>query len=264
MKCYDFEYDGYNLRNKGYIVCKFGSNGIETVSNGSEIVFNTVSTMKGAKHELTSTEYSDCLTTTFQICKHPCTTSNKEISVIEQREIMRWLNRKGFHKFKLLDVEYENIYFEASFNVSRIEFDGKVYGFELNVVTNRPYALHTPIVLSLKNIVENGKKRISSLSDEEGYIYPEMEITINEDGDFEICNEIENRTMRIANCKAGEIIKVKYPLIESSLATHKIQNDFNWTFFRIANTYKSRINDITISIPCTITIKYSPIVKIGL
>lgn len=264
MKSFDFEYDGVRLSDKGFIICKFGSNGTEIVSNGSYITFNTVSTMKGAKHELTSVEYSDCLTTMIQICKHPCLSDREEVSVEEEREIMRWLNRKEFHKFKPIDAEYIDIFFEASFNVSKIESDGKIYGFELEVVTNRPYALQEPIMLYLKNIVPHGEKRIYSKSDEEGHIYPDMEITITQDGDFELFNSFENRTMRIANCKAGEVIRVQYPIIESSIADHKIQDDFNWKFFRIANTLKSKANDITISIPCTIKMIYSPVVKVGI
>lgn len=264
MKSFDFEYDGMRLSDKGFIICKFGSNGTETVSNGSYITFNTVSTMKGAKHELTSSEYSDCLTTIFQICKHPCLSESEEVSVEEVREIMKWLNRKEFHKFKLINAEYIDIFFEASFNVSKIESDGKVYGFELEMVTNRPYALQEPILIYLKNIVPNGQKRFYSKSDEEGYIYPNMEITITEDGDFELYNSLEDRTMRIANCKVGEVIRINYPVIESSLQDHKIQNDFNWKFFRIATTFREKANDVTISIPCIIKMIYSPVVKVGI
>ena len=264
MKSYDFEYDGLNLSDKGFIICKFGSNGAETFSNGSYITFNTVSTQRGVKHELTSAEYGECLTTTLQICKHPCKTDDAEISIDEMRDVMRWLNRKGFHKFKLLNDEYINIFFEASFNVSRIEINGRLVGFELEVITNRPFAIHEPIPIIIKNLQENETKKIYSESDDEGYIYPEMEITINSDGDLEIHNSLEDRIMRIANCKSGEVITVKYPVIESSLASHKIQNDFNWKFFRIANSLRDRVNELTISLPCIIKMKYSPIVKVGI
>ena len=70
--------------------------------------------------------------------------------------------------------------------------------------------------------------------------------------------------MRIANCTQGEIIRLKYPMINTSVSSHKIQNDYNWKFFRIANTFSERVNEITISLPCTIKIKYSPIVKISI
>lgn len=264
MKASDFEFDNNSLSSFGFIICSFEGKGLKTVTNGSTITFNTVSTMKGEKHELTSSEYGECLTTTFQICKHPCITDNKEISFDELREIMKWLNRKGFHKFKLLDDDYMDIFFEASFNVSKIEMSGKVYGLELEVFTNRPYALHEPISITIKNIQRNGTKNIYSQSDEEGYIYPEMEIIMDSDGDLEIYNSSENRTMRIANCKVGEVIKLNYPIIESSLSTHKINNDFNWKFFRIANSFKNRINELTISLPCTIKMKYTPVVKVGI
>lgn len=264
MKAYDFEYDGVSLSDFGFVICKFGSKGLETNSNGSYITFNKVSTMRGSKHELTSFEYDDCLGATIQICKNTCMTNTEKVSVEETRKIMRWLNRKGFHKFKLLDMEYTNIYFEASFNVSKIEIDGYVYGFELEVVTNRPYAISEPVSITINNTSTNGVKNIISASDQEGYVYPEMEIVISNDGDFELYNESENRVMRIANCKAGEVINVNYPMITTSLQSHKIQNDFNWIFFRIANSFRDNVNKVTISIPCNIKMKYYPIVKVGI
>ena len=264
MKSYDFEYDGLNLSDKGFIICKFDSSGMETISNGSHITFNTISTLRGAKHELISAEYGECLSANFQICKHPCKTSDTEISIDEMRDVMRWLNRKEFHKFKLLNDEYINIFFEASFNVNKIEFEGKLVGFELEMITNRPYAIHEPIPITINNTKNNGEARICSQSDDEGYIYPEMEIIINDNGNFEMYNAIEDRMMRIANCISGEVIKINYPMIESSVSSHKIQNDFNWHFFRIAKSFRNSVNNIKLSIPCTIKMKYSPIVKVGI
>ena len=56
-----------------------------------------------------------------------------------------------------------------------------------------------------------------------------------------------------------------YPIITTTVSSHSIQNDFDgWEFFRIANTFDNSRNDLTISIPCTIKLKYSPIVKVGL
>jgi len=265
LRFLDFEYDGLTLSEQGYVICEFGSKGIETSSNGSEISFNTVSVLRGAKHELTSTEYGSYLTTTFSICKHPCFTDDSVITILESRQIMKWLNRRGFHKFKLLgDYDLIDIYFEASFNVSKIEFNGKIYGFELEIITNRPFALREPLSFVFENEEENTVRQIHSKSDDEGYIYPNMEIEMYADGDLEIHNELENRTMQIKNCKAGEIIKINYPVIETSLTSHKIQKDFNWIFFRLASSFKDSTNIFTISIPCKTTITYSPIVKIGI
>lgn len=265
MKSYDFEYDGVRLSDKGFVICNFDSKDVETISNGSQITFNTVSSMNGMKHELTSSGYEDYLTATFQICKNLCDGSDtEEISLDELRDIMRWLNRKGFHKFKLLDDEYSGIYFEASFNVSKIEVNGTVYGFELEASTNRPFGVLEPVVMNFEIKKPNEIKTFFSKSDEEGCIYPNMEITIESDGDFEIYSKTEDRTMRIENCVAGEVITTDYPLITSSVESHKIQNDFNWVFYRVSTTFKDRLNEFSTSLPCSIKITYSPIAKVAI
>lgn len=312
MKAYDFEFDGRTLSSFNMVICNFDSKGINTVSNGSVITFNTVSTHGGSKHELTSTEYEDCLTTTIQICKDYCSSDMKEIPSTKFRELTKWLCRKKFLKLKILDEDYIDLYFEASFNVSRIEFDGKLYGLELEVITNRPFALKEPKTFDIRirklytwerywktnenekgqstgeyvtsynrnfypdDGVKNGSyfvyvgeelknfATINDVSHEEGYIYPYTEITINESGDLNIYNAIEDRNTYIANCVAGEVITMDYPIILSSISSHNIQNDFNYNFFRIANTFEDGRNDLTVSIPCTIKATYSPIVKVGL
>lgn len=284
MKACDFIYDGIALSDLGFQICHFDSLGVETISMGSEISFNMVSAQNGIRHYLTSSSYEDCLTANIQICKNLCDDSNMYIDLETQRDIMRWLNRKSYHAFKLIgDDDYVGINFESSFNVSKIEVCGKVVGFELEMFTNRPFATGNPVTINLDieaddlvdtvtkrdGIILNNvcKKTIYSKSDEENCIYPDMQITIKEAGDLEIYNALEDRTMKIANCKNGEIITINYPLIESSLGEErdtKIQNDFNWEFFRIASTFKNRLNEFTISLPCTIKIKYSPIIKVGI
>ncbi len=264
MKAFDFEYAGRKLSSFGMVICNFGDKGLDTISNGSQITFNTISTLGGSKHRLTSTTYDDCLEAIIQICKSSCDSGIMEISSTEFREIVKWLNRKKFLKFKILDEDHIDLYYEASFNISRIEIDGKLYGLELEVTTNRPFALKEPRIMTIRNTEQNGRHSINDTSYEEGYIYPHVEIIVNEDGNLKIHNAIENRDTYIGNCVAGEIITLDYPVIQSSISSHNIQNDFNWNFFRIANTYENSRNDLTISLPCTIKIEYSPIVKVGL
>lgn len=264
MKAYDFEYAGIRLSDRGFIICSFGEKGLETISDGSQISFNTVSTLGGSKHELTSTAYEDCLETTIQICKTPCNNNIMELSDTEYRQLKKWLSRKKFLKFKILSESFIDLYFEAMFNVSRIEIDGRLYGLELEVKTNRPYALKDLQTINIKNLKQDGKHSINDISHEEGYIYPHTEIIITQSGNLNIYNAIEDRNTYIANCVAGEVITMDYPVIQSSISSHNIQNDFNWNFFRVANTYDNSRNDLTISLPCTIKLKYSPIVKVGL
>ena len=265
MKAHDFEFANKRLSEFGMVLCQFGgSKGVETITDGAEINFTTIPVMGGLKHNLVATNYEQCLEATFQICKHSCDGGIQEIMPIEHRNLTGWLCRKKFLKFKLLDESNVDLYHEAIINVSRIEIDGKLYGFELTVTTNRPFALKESRTIIINNTIQNGKHSFNDNSYEEGYIYPEMEITVNQSGNLKIHNAIENRETYIANCSAGEIITLDYPVIKSSDSSHNIQNDFNWTFFRIANTYDNSRNDLIISLPCSIKIKYSPIVKVGL
>ena len=120
------------------------------------------------------------------------------------------------------------------------------------------------IISIIKNEIENGVENFYSISDDEGFIYPKTKITIKQDGDLKISNICVQRDTIIKNCKAGEVIEMDYPVIKSSLESHKIQNDFNWNFFRIENKFKDKRNLIQISIPCEIEMVYSPIAKIGI
>lgn len=264
MKAHDFQFDNKKLSGFGFIMCYFGDKGLDTVSNGAQVTFNTVPTLNGAKHELTSSQYDDCLETTIQICKTPCYGNNLEISSTEFRGLVKWLCRKKFLKLKFLDKEHMDLYYEAKIDVARIEMDGKLYGLELTITTNRPFALRDAKTISINNTTVNGKYSINDISHEEGYIYPHTEITLNADGDLNIYNAMEDRTTLITSCVAGEVITMDYPVIQSSISSHNIQNNFNWNFFRIANTYENSRNDLTISLPCSIKIEYSPIVKVGL
>lgn len=268
MRSYDFEYDGFMLSDFGYVICSFGRADKKNVSNGSEINFTLSGIQHGAKHELLESNYKNCLETTIQICKNECDGcgDGMEITPDEVRELSQWLSRKGFHTFRLDKKEYEDLYFEGSFDrIERIMIGDSVYGLQLHFVSNRPFALRNPIDYYLKYLTANMTKIIEDESEEEGYIYPDIvEIIIEDDGDFVLYNDAEERTTSIANCSAGEIITLQYPMISTSDDNHKIQNDFNWIFPRIANTYANNKNALTASLPCTIRFSYSPVAKIGL
>ncbi len=262
MQFHNFEYDGVRLNDMGYTVCSFDSGGLQTTSNGSRIEFHTVPSSKGTRHDLTDTSYDECLSATIQICKIPLQNKRQSINTHELRELMNWLNRKEFHKFRLLEEDYPNIYLEASFNVSKIEIEGTVYGLELEMITNRPFAIHEPVEITLNYTKPNEKKAVYPYSDEEGFLYPHTEIEVAADGDFTLKNDSDHQALFIAGCRAGELITLDYPIIASSLPSHKIQNDFNWHFFRMANTFHNKKNTLSASLPCRITLTYSPVIKI--
>ena len=271
MRAMDFEFDNKRLSDFGCIIASFDEKGLETI-DGAEISFNTVSSIGGSKHHLISSNYESCLETTIQIAKYSCSTDIQEISSTEHREISSWLNRKKFLKFKILDENHIDLYYMASIvSIGRIEIDGRLMGLELNIVTNSPHAFKEPRIININNTIINGKHSINDISYEEGYIYPYTEIIIgdidnlsDEEKCLRIYNAIEDRETYIGKVSTGEVITMDYPVITSSLLSHNIQNDFNWNFFRVANTFENSRNDLTISLPCSIKVEYSPIVKVGL
>lgn len=263
----DFEYDGILLSGFGFIVCEFSSSGgVDTISNGSNIKFTTVPILNGNKFLAAAAQYTECLSATFNICKSPCLSDDTQIEPITVDEITRlsrWLCRKEYKKFKIFKEGYEQIYFEGSFTINRVMLNDKVIGLELQFTSNRPFAQYEPIIKTLRFTTAGQSFIFRDLSDEIGYINVDATITCNASGDLTIHNSAENRTTVINHCINGEIITMKYPIISSSISTHKIQDDFNYTFFRIANSWDNSVNKITASLPCTIKFSYSPIRKVG-
>lgn len=267
MYALDFEYDGQYLSDYGFIICNFGgASDMDVVSAGSKITFNTVPMHNGKKNNLTSTAYEECIETTFDICKNPELYDDLRITSDEYRDIMRWLNRREFLRFQMLDNddgEQEACYYEASFNIDKILINRTLYGLELTMQTNKPFGYGSEQSVSLAVSDVTKSYIINDMSDEIGYTYPSMKITCNQGGDLSIINETEPCTMVIKNCSSGEIIEVDGDthIVRSSLKSHKIYDDFNFEFFKIGNTLNNRSNKIRVSLPCKIEVRYSPIIK---
>lgn len=265
MYACNFEYDGRYLSDYGFIICSFNGSSEDTVSAGSKITFNTVSRHRGKMYSLTGTQYDECITTTIEICKDPGIYSDLKISNDEYRGIMRWLNRNEFLKFQFLkdDNEQEPCYFNASFNISKIIMDGGIYGLQLAMETDKPFGYGREITVSWTISDTTKTYTLMDRSDEIGYIYPSIKITCTKAGDLTIYNATEDSSMVIKNVSVGEEITIdgSAQIIESSLNSHKIYDDFNFEFLRIGNTIKDRNNLITVSLPCKLEITYAPIIK---
>lgn len=266
MYALDFEYDGRKLSDFGFIICDFNNpSGADTISAGSIISFNTVSHHGGKRFGLSSTKYEDCVEAKFHICKHPDANENMVISDAEYRSVIRWLNRHEFLRFRVIeDDEFARAcYFDASFNISRIEINKKLYGLELEMHTNRPFGYGDMVQYKWKIANADTEVEVLDISDEIGYTYPNIRIVCGDDGDLEICNTSQGCTMIIKGCIKGEEICIDGHslIITSSVADHAIYNDFNFQFLKIANTLYSNTNKITINMPCDLEIQYAPIIK---
>lgn len=264
MVANDFEYDGLLASDFGFCICRISNHisGVDTITAGAELNFNQVGINGGSRFEFSNTTYDSPLETTFQICKQ----DYQFITLEERREIARWLSRKEPHLFRVCDPDhemYDDIVYEGSFNLRNLYLEGNVIGIELHFKSIHPYALHKKI--TKKFIFKEGRLscRLVDISDQEGYIYPDLlTIKCKAAGELTIKNSLEvNRIFKMKNVRENEILTFDSSLNFTSTAHPNVQDDFNYTYFRIANIYKNNINLITVSLPCEMTIEYTPIIK---
>lgn len=269
MNCIDFEYDGIRLSDFDSMVGNITtSSDVETHSIGNNINFNTVYMNSSNKFNLISTQYSEAYTDTFQICRNFCKSNRDFYDDHEVSNIMRWLNRKTFKKFKPVysDSEYSNVYYYASFNINPIRLSGYVIGFEVTMQTNAPFGFYEPDEYIFSITEEDNKFTIFDTSDEVGSSYPDLvKIQLLSSGDLNIKNSWGDDIL-IKNCLNGETIEMvgEYKVITTDNASHTtLYNDFNYEFLKIHNDYDNTENTYTVSLPCNIFISYSPICKGG-
>ena len=257
----DFTYDNISLSDFGCIVCEYSTGSQDTISNGSNIEFSTVSMDNGRHFALANAKYSEVLTATFTICKNPCVANySPALTVAEISTITSWLTRLGFHKLTVDADGYENLFFMGSFhNVQRIEFGGDVIGLTFEFTSDAPFAYKNERTDTLV-FAQDGEQNLNVYTDDLGDFYPKVIITCGATGDLYI-NDLE-----IDNCTTGEVITLQYPTFYSSNGRHDIENDFNYEFIKLSKTIVTpyEVNTISASMPCTIIFKYNPIVKIGL
>lgn len=261
---YDFEYDGRTLSGYGFMMCDFSGGGsIEEVEAGAKITFVTVPRNGGAKHGLVNAKYESGLTCSFDICLNPCLVDSMELTQSDIRDIMRWLNRREFLPFHFIGDDTFDCYFNASFNVMKLVVDGKVYGLRLEMETDAPYGYGDELTFTWSAAAANYTYRIMNQSDEIGYLYPTLSITVRADCDFTITNDTFGGSSVIKNCKTGETITMygDTNIIETDRSGHDICDDFNYEFFRIGNNMTEQRNMITVSHPCSVTLKYRPVIK---
>lgn len=268
MYAVDFEYDGQYLSDYGFIVCEFNySTGAVNATIGSKLTFSKVPRYRGTKFSMTDAKYDECIQTTFDICKNPDKYDYEERIVTDDeiRDIVRWLNRKEFKRFQVInDIKYdEACFFDATFNIEAVKIREIVYGLRLTMETNRPFGYGQEQVYRWNITDASQTYTIYDWSDEIGFIYPDVSIITSRNGNLSIYNDTYDCKMTFYNCNSGDKISVNgdTQIVTSSRSSYDIYNNFNFGYLKIGNTFENRENKIRVSSPCTLEIKYSPIIK---
>lgn len=272
MYATDFEYNGTLLSSLGYMICSFDGSSNGNVSAGSDITFNMISPNRNSKFRIYSSKYESSYTTTFSICKNIESMSSvnqdeQYLSTNDISELHKWLCRKSFKKFKAHQDGYEDIFWNGVFTSEQYLINGRTAGLTLTLITDAPFAYQEPEKESTYDfyLAKDVPFEIYDTSDEEGFIHPNLTITVLEPGTFTLSNSMDNKIMRIYNCSENEVITIDGEnLIISSTMQNHITSDFNYYYPKIVNDDGHFLNQITSSLDCKIELSYAPIRKIGL
>ena len=279
MNFTDFEYNGRRLSEFGCIICNINSGGgLETKDIGNKITFNKLNfngKNNAKRFKLINTSYEETFTTSFEIMKYNCNNINDNyMTDDEARLLMRWLNQKTFHKFKMIyaDGQFSNIYYNGSFNVQAIILGEKILGLSLTFESESPYGFYEPITYDMDFSNDDKEFCIYDSSDESGFIYPEVKIEILENGNLTLSNSMSEEKTIINGCAVGEIIMLdgNNKLISSNKRDSTVSNYFNYDFPKVINKNDELYSEgefaknvYTASLKCNISLSYSPIAKIG-
>ena len=261
MKVYTngFIYDDKTSDDFGLIICEIEGNEPSDTSGGEIEITKIESPIQNRWYKSGNTNYTGALQFAFQVCK----SNFKPFDSYEYSSISRWLCRKDDYKdFMITRGDYDNIHFFAQFNISPVEVAGNIVGITVTGITDSPFAYSQ---MNKYVIESNGSAEytIFDLSDEIGYIYPDIEIEVTKNCDISITNTHENRIFTLNNCVANEIIKIDGKMLQMSTnANRNLYADINYIFPRIANDYDNRKNIFRIQGYCVITMRYREIRKV--
>lgn len=269
MDFIDFIYDGVRLSSFGLILCQFDKTE-DTFEVGNVINLNPTKPPQADHAYAIGPTYEGQAEFMFEICRDNCSElADFPLSDIEIRKIMRWLNRKGFHKFQPIyrDGEFWDCFYLCSFTqISLIKIGRQVIGLQIMMNCNAPYAYGDARPIK-GNLNSSERLEIESSSDELGYVYMFGKIKALSAGDLELRNELDpGYIVAINNVAKNEEIEFAGPLKQAKPLTahNKFPNDFNYNFPRIVSTWDEQTNKFYTNIPCEIDMYYYPIRKAGL
>lgn len=269
MMISDFEYCGKTLSSMGFLLCSFSGDD-DTVDVANEIDMAEIKPGRSDVFYSVGSGYSSPLTYSFSICKNPCSDPDGEISLTDEEcnQIIRWLNRKSYGRFVPIydDNNFEDVYCMATFNLEAVRANGNIIGFNLTMQTNAPYCFKNEKSFDFLNTTSF---TIIDSSDEVNHIYVDLEIQPLSAGKLTISNSLDPlNVVEIENCQVNETItfhgRLKQVTSDSDSHMMTLYDDFNFKFPRVMNTYTATENVFTLSLPCNVSLSYSPVRKIGL
>lgn len=263
----DFYFNGSYLSDFDSIVVLFSSTGGMTTVDGANISYQTTKSLSTQRFKKTSFGYDNVFQSVIQIGKKICDSQNdKYYSQNEVSKILKWLNTETYRKFKINSDDFYDIYFMGYFNVSKILYNNRCVGFELTFTSDSSFGYKESKITST---ITNDKKFYTFQydNDRESFLFPTFNITIQENGDLELCTDTEPaRKTILKDCNIGDVIILdcENRIIQSSNSLHHLAGSFNFVFPRINYNFKKKTYSININLNCDIVMDTTLVRKIGM
>lgn len=178
MYGYDFIFRNEKLSSHGYMVCDFDdASSANTVTTDSQKEFTSISMFGSKYYPILYYTYGSQLVMELSICKIGDKNSKKLISPTECAEIKRWLGSPTVSEFRLCSDEYDGYFWNGTFNVEEIHYAFGCIGFHLTFTATAPFGYKDKLNFS-GSVNKDGSINIEDTSDEEGYLYPDMTVTL--------------------------------------------------------------------------------------
>lgn len=262
MKFDYFIYDNVNSLSMGLDVCYFNNSSQgDSISNDSKYDWTLLSLFDGAYQPFIYSHFEDTLQFEFSVCKRNCYGVDDSIfSPSEASKIKRWLNRG--QSCRLILSSALDIYYQGSFNVTQVIYSSNIVGFNLTFKSDRPFGSKMISPYS-GTVTKDSPIIVIDQSDNIGYVYPSLQLTLKESGDLKLTNKIDNRQTIVKNCTTGEILNfTDTQQLFTSLPSHNVLDDFNFVFQRITNTFNNAVNEISSNLSCDYVMTYVPSSKV--
>ena len=254
-----FIFDGQQLSDFGYVEYAEGLKSDNVVVSGMN--FDTI---KGATSDISlkvGHNYGENYSTTLLVMKDRCVWKEDEFLTDDDISILtRWLVRKQYKWFKYTE---KDVWYKVQNTIEKAYLGEDVIGLSIHVNANAPYGF-TDVISTTFTDKEFGLRVVS---DEEGYIYPNVTLIPEETGDLILTNERTQDETRINRVSSGEMITIygdSILQITTDKEDHDIAADFNYVFPKLYNEYNNALNEFTTNLKCSTIIEYRGIRKVGL
>lgn len=246
FKVLDFTYDGKSSTDIGLKLVKFDGSGIATDSVAVPLEIEDTKIKRIDKPFFFGVEATPKLSFKIQLAYLPDNGKSSTENYLTPQTfgaITRWLTRREYKEFKIIDCDYTNVIYKCMFqNPKKIEIGNYPIGIELDVICDRPYGYYSQTISKTVNGTTTFNYQNVGFLDVP--IYPILEITMGATGGTALIqnNTDSNKQTTFTGLSANEVVNVdmQKQIIVSSTGLNRNSN-FNFNWFRVMPQYYNSI-----------------------